>query len=220
MSEPRPPYKINEIFTSLQGEGARAGIAHLFVRFSGCNLRCRSGNGAGFDCDTEFESYTEMTRDELLDAIEAVPDLPIIFTGGEPLLQLDDYLLDEFRQRQAKLGNQCQFRRLLCVETNGTREPPVQIDYIACSPKTAEHTLRIRSPHSGRRYDVDEIRYVRNVSQGIPRPSLRAEHYFISPAFEPDGTCKQETIDHCISLVTENPEWRLSLQQHKVWGVR
>jgi len=222
-------YMVNEVFYSLQGEGVRAGTPNVFIRFSGCNLECRSDNEAGFDCDTEFESGTRMGLPELGEAIAAacadslgLPPRPpgaVILTGGEPGLQVDAKLIGWLRD----LG------MFVAIETNGTKELPPGIDWICCSPKSAEHTLRLKHAH--------ELKYVRHRGQGIPRPSVTADHYLISPAFDsitvPSGNeagvgAAYRTIhrpatgamEWCIQLVKENPTWRLSVQQHKSWAIR
>lgn len=206
-------YKVNEIFYSVQGEGCRAGTANVFVRFSGCNLRCNEAEH-GFDCDTEFVSGRQLSLRELVVEIAqavyppgepVVPRDPvpaIIFTGGEPALQLDDILVETLKD----LGH------YLAVESNGTKQLPAGIDWICLSPKTAEHTIH----HSY----VNELRYVRRKGMGIPKPKCVAANYTISPAFQSDGTVKKEDLEWCIDLVKNNPKWRLSVQLHKLWSVR
>lgn len=204
---------MNEVFYSLQGEGHRAGTPNVFVRFSGCNLTCSADGEAGFDCDTEFTSGTNLETGGLVEAaLATLPDemqenraaIGVIFTGGEPALQLDEALVSAFRKEGFGV---------LAVETNGTVEfkPSLSVIYVACSPKTAEHTLKVQR--------VDELRYVRRAGQAIPRPRLLATHHFISPAWDADGL-RQENLAWCIDLVRYNPGWRLSLQQHKLWRVR
>lgn len=198
-------YAINEIFYSIQGEGVRAGTANVFVRFAGCNLQCRADGEAGFDCDTEFTSHRILTADEIImetDSLSKGFCNWIVLSGGEPALQIDEELIRAFH----KSGY------LLAIETNGTRLLPIGIDWICCSPKTAEHTLKMNR--------VDEIKYVRRKGQAIPRPLLNANHKLISPAVQPDGTILPEDLAWCIQLVKDNPTWRLSVQQHKQWGVR
>ena len=196
-------YRVNEIFYSLQGEGGRAGEASIFVRFSGCNLTC-SEAVEGFDCDTEFTSGVSMTAEEIIAACtRAAPHCEwIVWTGGEPSLQLDADLVSaviEAGYWQA-------------IETNGTRELPVGLDYICVSPKTGEHTLKVS--------DAQEVKYVRNAGQGIPKPTIKAERRYLSPAFHPDGTVDRSSLQHCIELCKLFPSWRLSCQQHKWWRVR
>ncbi len=189
---------VNEIFYSLQGEGARKGSANIFVRFAHCNLSC------GF-CDTEFESYRELTLDEILEECRAFPCRNIIFTGGEPLLQLDKDIVRAFKRAGYYLA----------IETNGTITPPRTLDWITVSPKVAEHVMarRFKGVH------INELKYVRNKSQGIPRPGVKADHYYVSPEFEGDYL-DRENLTHCIELVKMNPGWKLSLQEHKLLNVR
>ncbi len=203
-------YSVNEMFFSLQGEGARAGTPNVFIRFSGCNMRCDMDAGekspGGFACDTEFESGRAMTGAQIVvSALKLAPKegVGVIFTGGEPALQLDKALVDALRK--ARFGP-------LCIETNGTIDvSPLSLDWVSLSPKVAEHAVRVKR--------CDEIRYVRGNGQGIPRPSAKAGRKFISPAFSGD-TLDAETLRWCVDLVKANPDWALSVQQHKTWGIR
>lgn len=195
-------YRINEIFYSLQGEGVRAGTANLFLRFSGCNLSC-SKETEGFDCDTEFQSGRSWSIVEIQkEFLTLAPDCRwVILTGGEPSLQLDDHFVTTLKTWGYKIA----------IETNGTRALPEGIDWICVSPKTAEHSLRQKFAH--------ELKYVRSYGMGIPKPSVKAEHYLLSPAFEAESMPRRN-LEWCMQLVRENPEWRLSVQQHKIWNVR
>lgn len=203
-------YSVNEIFFSLQGEGARAGTPNVFVRFAGCNMRCDLKAGkkspGGFACDTEFESGAPLTKAQIVaTGLRLAPGagLGVIFTGGEPGLQLDKPLVDALRK--AGFGP-------LCIETNGTIDvAPLGLDWISLSPKVAEHALCVRA--------CSEVRYVRGLGQGIPRPAAKAQWKFISPAFSGEALDRQ-TLRWCVDLVKANPKWALSVQQHKVWGIR
>lgn len=203
-------YAVNEIFLSLQGEGARVGTANVFIRFAGCNMRCDIEAGkrspGGFACDTEFESGQAMTASEIVAGALALRPLAgtgVIFTGGEPALQLDRALVRAVR----KAGF-----APLCIETNGTIDVgPLGLDWVSLSPKVAEHAVRVKI--------CSEIRYVRGYGQGIPNPSAQASRKFISPAFSGDQL-DAATLRWCIDLVKGNPEWALSAQQHKTWGIR
>jgi 7-carboxy-7-deazaguanine synthase len=198
-------FTVNEIFASLQGEGRRAGTPNVFVRFSGCNLMCRA-EVEGFDCDTEFSSGIRFDSvPALVCAITGEDEWDcksVIFTGGEPTLQVNGALIQALRDEGY----------FIAIETNGTKAPPVGIDWVSVSPKTAEHTLRVT--------EADELRYVRRRGQGIPKPAIKASHKFISPAFQPDGSLRRDDLDWCIALVHQNPGWSMSVQQHKLWNVR
>lgn len=198
----RDGYKINEIFYSLQGEGVRAGTAALFLRFSGCNQTCRKETH-GFDCDTEFTSGRWMTTDEILGDLRAAGPTCrwIILTGGEPALQVDAALIDALHAAGYQLA----------IETNGSVELPPGIDWITVSPKVAEHAIRQRT--------ADEVKYVRGCGQSIPNTVVQAEHQLISPAFD-GAELDRRTLEWCIRLVKENPDWRLSIQMHKAWAIR
>lgn len=194
-------YLVNEVFSSLQGEGMRAGTSNIFVRFSKCNLACRKETH-GFDCDTEFESGRRLTAEQLFTETAALDTDRcgwIIFTGGEPAIQLDSELITFFHERHY----------LLAIETNGSIQLPEGLDWITVSPKQAEHTLR--------QLKADEVKYVRAKGQAIPKTRVDTDNRLISPAWD-NGF--GENLAWCIELVKQNPTWRLSCQQHKWWNVR
>lgn len=200
-------YRVNEVFCSIQGEGIRTGTANVFIRLSGCNQKCVVATH-GFDCDTEFVSGVDMMAHEVeqaaADAWQGGPnERAIVFTGGEPCLQLDAELLDVFQKAKPPW--------YVAVETNGSVAAPAGLDWVTVSPKVAEHAIKQRVAH--------EVKYVRGVGQGIPKTVVAAQHYLISPAFN-GVVVEQRTLDWCVKLVKENPPWRLSLQTHKWLGVR
>lgn len=205
-------YLVNEIFYSLQGEGIRAGTTNFFVRLGGCNLKCDVEAGplspGGFACDTEFTSGRKLTALEIYNECKklSLNCSSVIFTGGEPMLQLDFDLLSIFKHNDI----------FTCVETNGTIPTynlveADMLDWVTLSPKVAEHAIKCK--------DCSEIKYVRHYGQGIPVTQVNAEHYLVSPAFE-GNNLPRLTLEWCIQLVKENPTWCLSVQQHKFWGVR
>ena len=201
-------YSVKEIFYSLQGEGVRAGMPHVFVRFAGCNLDCAKAPGplspGGFDCDTDWKNGTSMSLDDILREVEATDQGGcgwILFTGGEPALQLDEPLIQALREREYSIA----------IETNGTVELLDGIDWICCSPKV--QPIRIRY--------ADECRCV--LASGQQPPSMKAlppaANYLISPANDGD-TLNMENAKWCMNLVLQNPLWRLSMQYHKVLSIR
>lgn len=202
-----PVYRVVEVFYSQQGEGVRAGTMNVFVRFTGCNLACKMEAGprspGGFDCDTEFMSGRDVTLDELHEWIlrESKDCRWIILTGGEPALQVDKYLVDYFHAKGYSLA----------IETNGSKKLVDGLDWITVSPKVAEHAIN--------QLHASEVKYVRGYGQGIPKTVVKADHYCISPAFD-GNEMRMDTLRWCIQLCRENPQWRLSLQMHKLWKVR
>lgn len=201
---------VSEIFYQIQGEGARTGVPSYFVRLQGCTAKhaCAS---SGIECDTEFESGKLMTLDEIAkECTRLNPDCDwVIFTGGEPLDQLTPPMVAWFKRGGFSVA----------LETSGTKElaPEFQLlfDWVVVSPKVAEHILSKKFP-SGR---VSELRYVRAVNQSIPIPALNADTRYLSPHAN-GNEWNAENVRHCLDLVLANPSWRLSMQMHKLLGVR
>lgn len=147
-------YRINEIFYSIQGEGAWTGTPMAFVRFAGCNLKCDF-------CDTAHKEYTEMTDLEIIETLKTIPAERICLTGGEPSLQITKEFI-ELLHRQGKI---------IHIETNGLTNLPLGIDWITVSPKT----LKIRLLRA------DEIKIVyqgQNVADWV---GFDAKHHFLQP---------------------------------------
>jgi len=200
-------FAITEIFYSLQGEGCRAGLPHVFVRFAGCNLDCDLKPGprspGGFRCDTDFEPRQFLPMDKLLEQIKEVDVAKcgrILFTGGEPALQVTPRLIAALRELEYELA----------IETNGTVKLPVGLDWVCCSPKTQNPVVTW----------ADEAKYLIKAGQPLPENPIQAENLLVSPVWEPNETCKRETVEWCLKLVRENPAWRLSVQYHKIWAIR
>lgn len=196
---------VSEIFYSLQGEGARSGEPSIFIRIQGCKAKhaCYS---MGIKCDTEFESGKDLRLIDLVDWINKNANgcKWIVWTGGEPA----DRITDEVAEFFADLG----FRQ--AIETSGLFPVSDLIDFVSISPKVAEHVVEknFKDRH------VSELRYVRHAGQEIPKPSVTADHYFLSPHF--DGFIpNEENIRHCVRLCLENPGWKLSTQEHKILNV-
>lgn len=231
-------YSVNEMFYSLQGEGRRAGTANVFLRFAGCNLQCvveASGKDpreveAGFNCDTDFRRGDKMTAEEVVERVVALDKSKavdngrrparvgwVIATGGEPTLQLDTALV----ARLASAGYST------ALETNGTKaDLPAGVRWVSCSPKPGSKVLL---------QQADEVRCVIRPGQQPDAMGVKAKHYFVSPAFHAptvealdqlggwdadEADLAAEALEWAISWCLENPRWRLSVQQHKLWGVR
>lgn len=191
-------YRINEIFYSLQGEGYFTGTPAVFLRMSGCNLKCSF-------CDTDHEDYTEMSPVQIAEALRAYPARHVVITGGEPSLQLDQMLVD-------LLHDEGWF---IQIETNGTNQLPEEIDWVTCSPKpgpTGEITVRLR--HIDELKVVYEGQDVESIANSIP-----AMHYFLQPCSSqryPGGSNTPETVAYILT----HPHWRLSLQTHKLIDIQ
>lgn len=210
-------YRVKELFYTLQGEGANAGRPAVFCRFSGCNLwsgreKDRHNAICRF-CDTDFVGTDGIGGGDfaspgaLVDAIDAFwpvhnpHDRPfVVFTGGEPLLQLDEAIVKFLHQRGFEIA----------IETNGTRTPPPGIDWICVSPKAnadlvlnAGQELKLVFPQAG----ADPERYER----------LDFRFFFLQPM---DGTHRDENTKLAVEYCLAHPRWRLSLQTHKYLGIR
>lgn len=209
--------KINEIFYSLQGEGSLTGRAAAFVRFSGCNRRCSF-------CDANFASFQELSGNEILAALLDVDPILatnetalIVFTGGEPTLQLTREFLEDVRE--AFPGATIQ------VETNGStldRWNGFDLCRLAISPKTPEDArlaIRFLSDNPDVQaelkivYDGDDLSIFDGVRSDVAK--------FIQPKFvDGDDIATRVNIEKSISFIKENPQWTLSLQTHKIVGIR
>lgn len=194
-------YFINEIFYSLQGEGRWAGRAAIFIRFSGCNLKCPF-------CDTNFKENKSMTADEILQVIEYWKDCHfVVLTGGEPTLQVDEELIDRLHWKGY----------FVAMETNGTRPAPKTIDWITYSPKQAY--VSNAAPQLKR---ADEIKVVYDGdSEHEPKADLvTVDNYYIQPCDTGDEERNKKILAACVEWVKQHPMWKLSLQTQKILNVR
>ena len=195
---------VSEIFYSLQGEGARVGTPTVFIRLQGCKTK-NACMAYGVVCDTEFESGKEMSLEAIKTWLNNNSNgcKEITWTGGEPLDQLTDEIVSYFKE----LGY------YQAIETSGLKPSVKGLDFTCVSPKVAEHVVKKNFPDG-----VTELRYVRHKGQDIPQPSVKADHYWLSP--HSDGyEINSENMKHCIQLCLDNPQWKLSLQNHKIWNV-
>ena len=207
-------YQIKEMYYTLQGEGARTGRPSVFCRFTGCNLwsgreKDRSTAVCNF-CDTDFVGVDGpgggkfINALELSDAIESFwpneeSNKYVVFTGGEPGLQLDKNVVDYLHLKNFEVA----------VETNGTLDLPLNIDWLTVSPK-ADSTLKIR-----RGNELKLVYPQENVSPNSFE-DLDFEIFYLQPMDNEDKDKNtQRTIQYCL----ENPKWKLSLQTHKYMGI-
>lgn len=207
-------YSIKEAFYTLQGEGANTGRPAVFCRFAGCNLwsgreKHRMSAVCQF-CDTEFVGTDGQGGGRFKDASALAAHIDrlwlggpmhklVVLTGGEPLLQVDESLVDELRGRSFELA----------VETNGTVDLTVDLDWVCVSPKsgtelkvTQGQELKLVFPQSG--LNLEELQ------------KLDFDHFYLQPMDGPDVVCNTQTA---VRFCLENPCWRLSLQTHKTIGI-
>lgn len=227
-------YNVNEIFYSLQGEGSGTGEAAVFVRFFGCNRACPF-------CDTEQNEFEQLTCEDIAARIKKIlieagvlknsPSLRIVLTGGEPTLQIDEELIFAL-QNEFGAGSKIQ------IETNGTRLAHIPINvllnvFLTISPKTLEDALSVAEwlqGHSAGTCKGIEIKLVSSplyeqdnglartlaVFKNIPDTVGR----FLQPLDSGDPEENIKEVKKCVRVILSNPKWRLSLQTHKIIGIR
>ena len=193
--------KVNEIFYSLQGEGFNAGTPAVFVRFAGCNLQCPF-------CDTDFAVGTEMTEEDIAAQVVRYPASLVVITGGEPSLQLTESLVDVLHRQG----------RRVAVETNGTHPLPSNVDWITLSPKDTFLGM-VASPILT---EVDELKVVFDgIHQPVIYENIKVRHArFLQPCDTGDPQRNGIIVNQVVEYVKANPQWRLSLQIHKMIGIR
>ena len=192
-------YKINEIFYSLQGEGYFTGTASIFVRFSGCNLKCPF-------CDTQHSNGVKMTDAKIIKEINRYPARHIVLTGGEPSLFINEMLLDKIKEQTGKY---------IAIETNGTHPLPKGIDWITLSPKFEfcdNASLKITG--------CNELKVVFRDQDLSIYDNINAEHRFLQPCDCGNPNINKSIQKKAVQYCLDHPEWRLSLQTHKLLGIQ
>ena len=192
--------RVNKIFYTLQGEGFHTGEPAVFVRLSGCNLRCPF-------CDTKHRQGTEMSETEVCAAVSLFPATLVVVTGGEPSLQLTHSLVDALHQ----MG------KTVAVETNGTRPLPQNIDWVTLSPKDA-FLGEVAKPVLT---EADELKII---FDGVHRPAtydniLVRHARFLQPCDTGNEQRNNVIVGQTVEYIKQNPLWRLSLQTHKLIGI-
>ncbi|MBH87573.1 MAG: 7-carboxy-7-deazaguanine synthase [Pelagibacterales bacterium] len=207
-------YNVKEIFYSIQGEGFHTGRPSIFCRFSGCNLwngleRDKESAKCSF-CDTDFIGTNGQGGSKFVNEEELVSEIIsywpnasepfVILTGGEPMLQVDKKLIKELKKYKCEIA----------IETNGTLKVPENIDWICVSPKAGNKLVQIRG---------DELKLV------YPQKNLAPEDFekysFKNFSLQPmDGELKVHNTNLALEYCKNNPNWRISLQTHKIIGVR
>jgi 7-carboxy-7-deazaguanine synthase len=208
-------YAVKEMFYTLQGEGAQAGRASVFCRFAGCNLwsgreQDRAAAVCNF-CDTDFVGTDGegggkfATAEQLAAAIASkwpagLPGKPyVVCTGGEPLLQLDKPLIDALHAQGFEIA----------VETNGTQPAPDGLDWICVSPKAGSEIVLTRGHEL-------KLVYPQPLAQPERFAGLDFEHFFLQPM---DSILKADNTRAAVAYCMAHPQWRLSVQMHKVIGI-
>ena len=193
--------KVSEIFYSLQGEGFHTGTPAVFVRFAGCNLRCHF-------CDTTAAAGMEMTEAEVVGAVMEYPAKMVVVTGGEPSLQLTTSLVDALHRHD----------RIVAVETNGTQTLPQNVDWITLSPKD----MFLGSVAAPVLAEADELKVVFDgVHLPDDYPHINIRHArFLQPCDTGDRQLNKAIVAQTIEYIKSNTRWRLSLQTHKITGIR
>jgi len=205
-------YSVKEIFYTLQGEGTHAGRPAVFCRFSGCNLWSGRESDRSLAvckfCDTDFVGtdgelggkYPD--SDSLADRIDSLwpasyaPSKFVVFTGGEPLLQVDRALIDCMHARGFEIA----------IETNGTIDVPEGIDWVCVSPKVGS-VLRVKKGNELKVVIPQEHQSLADYE------SLQFEHFYVQPM---DGPQAERNTRLAIDVCKNTPKWKLSLQTHKL----
>lgn len=196
--------KVNEIFYSLQGEGRYTGTPAVFLRLSGCNMRC-------WFCDTQHEEGEDLTEEDILQRVMAYPTRHIVITGGEPLMQLNAHLTSLLHEAGY----------FIQIETNGTLPLPegVEVNWITCSPK---RDVKGNKPLPLRLQRIDELKVVyEHEGQDLSAwEDIEAQEYRLQPCDVKDDLQNQKILQATIGYLLSHPKWHLSLQTHKIIDVQ
>lgn len=191
--------KINEIFYSIQGEGYHSGKPAIFIRFSGCNLRCPF-------CDTKHQDGVMMSDKEILDTVCQYPAKLVVLTGGEPSFFIDELFVQMLKDAD----------KYVAIETNGTHELPNNLDWVTVSPKSdfCENATPIIK-------ECDEVKAVFRFQSNIAwYLNIKARYHYLQPCDMGDEKLNKEILQGTIDTCLKDARWRISLQTQKILNVR
>lgn len=195
-------WKVNEIFYSLQGEGFNTGTASVFIRLSGCNLHCAF-------CDTRHEEGTMMSLPAIVERVMQYPNAPlIVLTGGEPSLWIDEDFVNGLKTMTGKR---------IAIETNGTHPLPHGIDWVTLSPKAGIGESGDAPVVLSR---CDELKVVYLGQDLTKYKGITAIHRYLQPCWVSDEAQCRRNMQATVQAVMNNPQWRLSLQTHRILGIQ
>lgn len=200
--------RINEIFYSIQGEGTHAGRPAVFVRFAGCNLKCDF-------CDTNHQPYKEYSEDEIVRQIASYGANFVVFTGGEPTLQLTESLVDKVHAIRDDM--------YIAVESNGTHECVYNVNWLTISPKDlylGEKAKICRQFCNEFKVVWDGVVDIPNYLETYLNDWSLEPHLYLQPCDTGDIDKNKEIINKCVEFVKNNPKWKLSIQLQKILNVR
>lgn len=197
--------KINEIFYSLQGEGHHTGYPSVFIRFSGCNLKCPF-------CDTAHDEGVVMSDTDIIRAVNLYKAEWVVLTGGEPSLWIDKDFVRLLKQATGKK---------VAIETNGTHEVPEGIDWVTVSPKTGIEGMKGNPEIKVGRADEIKVVDVGQPLEGFFNLPCRRKNtlMYLQPCYVEDEKKREANTLRTVRRVLEDPRWTLSLQTHRFIGI-
>lgn len=196
--------KINEIFYSLQGEGRHAGVPTVFVRFSGCNLKCSF-------CDTRHQDGKMMADEEIAEKVNQYPAEWIVLTGGEPSLWIDEEFVGRLKAATGKR---------IAIETNGTRQLPANIDWVTVSPKTGVAGAADCEVLATRADELKVVDIGQDLEQYFRVPCVTpTTRMYLQPCFVDNSVQFAKNMQSTVARVLADPRWTISVQLHRFLNI-
>ncbi len=185
----------------MQGEGFYSGTPAVFVRFSGCNLHCHF-------CDTDHREGRMMAAEQIVAEVRSLPRTSLlVLTGGEPSLFIDEALVSRLKHDTGML---------VAVETNGTRPLPTAVDWVTLSPKDA---FEGGDAEPCLLHTCNELKVVYTGQDLSQYNHIQTHHRFLQPCYSSIPERCEQNLRACVQAVLHNPQWRLSLQIHRILGL-